>query len=139
MSRRLYYIRWCGVLAAMSLTCCTGADDKPEMLPVERVVDYSETARHEPVILATGAVYGHPSQAITCHRYRQQIQTYNTATAVAAGVSTVGLLVGLISDSETVKEAAGVAAVGGTIAQATSSSAAHNVAQRAREAGCQVR
>lgn len=139
MSRRLIFIASCIALVGLSLSGCAGGDDKPEMMPIERVVDYSESVNHDPVIVASAGAYRSPAMVATCRRYRERMQTYHTATAVSAGISTVGLIVGLLSDSDTVKEAAGVAAVAGTIGQATSSSAARNVAEKAREAGCVVR
>ncbi len=115
------------------------ATEKPEMIPVERVVNYSEAADYSRA--ATRSRYGPLAQpsAAMCREYRERLETYETIYLASLGLGAASVIVGLLTDSETVREIAGVAAATSTLAQAGSSTAHEVTAREAQERGCGVR
>jgi hypothetical protein len=127
-----------GVVIATSVGPLGCATTEPEMIPVERVVNYSETADYSP--MATGVGYGPllPATAAECREYRETLEKYEKVYLASVGVGVVSLVVGLLSDDDDVKDVAGVAAATSTLAQAGTSTAYQIVAQEARERGCDL-
>jgi hypothetical protein len=125
------------MLALAAPLGCASAER--EMLPVERVVTYSETANYE----GKAAWYGQtqPDEnpyAAKCRKYREDIEAYRGAYLASLGVGVVGVVVGLLSDDETVQEVAGAAAATSLVSQAGAATAINNTANEAREWGCDL-
>lgn len=135
--RNIFVIGAVAAVFASQAGCATV--EEPEMIPVEQVVTYSEKADYRPV--ATGRGYGPLAQssAATCRKYREKFETYETFYLASVGLGAVSAIVGLITDNDTVREVAGAAAVGSTIAQAGIATGAEALVNEARERGCDLR
>lgn len=131
-------------LAAMigaSFLASTGCatTPEPEMIPVERVVIYSEKPDYRTAVPGAGFGSVIRATAAECREYRETLEKYEKIYLASVGVGVVSLVVGLLSDDEEVQNIAGVAAAGSTLAQAGTSTAHRAVAREAQERGCNVR
>ncbi len=127
------------VLLLTAAGCASISREDPQMMPPERVVEYDEEADFSPVVGHGAPRAAGGAHARQCRELRESIDSYRTAYAVGAGLTGIGLIVALLSDDETVQDIAGVAAVSGTMTQASAATAVENTADEARELGCDVR
>lgn len=133
--RRTWWVLagWAGVLAGLS-GCAT--EPEREMLSVDAIANYQETAEEERYEAGGGARVGPAPTPAKCHVYLDRIEAMQTTRAVAATVSGISALVGLLSGSDDVAQVAGLVAAGGTLVQAGAATEAQRVANEAIERGC---
>ncbi len=126
----------CSVLALSG--CATGEADR-EMIPVERVVSYKETADvgHGSVVLGSVAGAKNPF-ARKCRKYREHVQTERTVFGVAATVGLLGNILGLLSKDKTAQTIAGLAGVGASLTEAGAATAEEITTNNAEEKGCWI-
>jgi hypothetical protein len=124
------------VALATTVGCATS---EREMIPVEQVVTYTESADYERPATWKGRMLGAKSPyAAKCRKYREDIESYRTAYLASLGVGAASVILGLLSDDDTVKDVAGAFAASSLVAQAGSASAIEMTADEAREWGCEL-
>jgi hypothetical protein len=126
----------------MSLTVATSfgcASAEPEMIPVDRVVNYTERASYDRPATWNGRTLEAKSPyEAKCRKLRENIEVYQTAYLASLGVGAVGVVLGLLSGNDVVEGVAGAAAVASTVAQVGAWTGAEMTAEEAREWGCEL-